>query len=461
MKAMNAKHRAAVIAAAVWISFGLATTAWAQNLLLTSPSNGTVVNPGQTLSIAVTVSGGVVTNVFVVGENPIGWSQVLVSPPYQFTIQMPVGISPRNYQLTATGVNASGQSFDSDPVTIDVERDDAPVSIDSNLSSLNEAIGDTGYLRVNATYSDASTLDVTESSLVSYASDTPTVATVDNVGRVTAVAPGAANITVTYGPLSKTVPVFVPAPLTVRPAERSVYVSQTAQFYAQFVSASDAGTDVSWSLDPSLGTIDANGLYTAPSSVDSYQGVFITATSLTNPALSGTARIWIFPPVSVAIMPASATMLAGQHLQLSTNVSNDGGTGVIWSVTPPGVGSFQSWSEYGNSPYPVPYASYAAPAPITSSQTITISATSVYDNSRTGFSQITLLPSVALSVSPSTATIYATATLQLTPTLNYSSTGTVAWSERLRGPSARTEERSPRPGSTPRQRTSPPRRQSP
>lgn len=411
-----------------WIAMALASLAPAQTVQITSPSTGTVVNPGQTLTVTVAVSGATLIHAFAAGDTPIGFSQDLTSPPYQFNIQIPTGIKARSYVLTAAGVDALGNLYNSSPVAIDVERTDDPVSIGVNLSSLNKVIGDTAYLRVSATYSDASVLDVTESSLVSYASDTTAVATVDNVGRVTAVGPGSANITITYGTLSSTVPIVVPAPLTILPATASLYGSQTEKFDAYFAPVPDSGTDVAWTLRPSVGTIDADGLYTAPDSVSSWQGVTVTATSAADPTKSASAQIWIFPPVTLALSPASATLLAGQHLELSANRNNDGGAGVAMSVTPGDVGSFWQTSNPMAFPYPIPLGEYTAPAPILSPQVVTVTATSAYDNSKIATAQVTLVPSVALSVAPTTATIYSTASIQLTPTVNYSSKGTVTWS---------------------------------
>jgi hypothetical protein len=71
---------------------------------------------------------------------------------------------------------------------------------------------------------------------------------------------------------------------------------------------------------------------------------------------------------------------------------------------------------------------YFAPGVISSPQTVTVTATSVWDNSKTAPAQVTLVPSVAVSVSPANATVYAFQTLQFAATVNYSSNQTVSWS---------------------------------
>lgn len=415
------------------LALALASLVSAQKLQITSPASGTVANPGQTLTVTVAASGGTFKGVAVIGENPIGMSEFLTSPPYQFTIPIPGAISPRTYSLTALGSLASGQLANSDPITIDVERADAPVRLDANLSKLTEAIGNTSYLRPSATFEDGRTLDVTESSLVTYSSDTPTVAAVDKVGRVTSAGSGSAHIVVTYGELSLTIPIVVEPLLKILPERSSLYVSQTEKFDAYFNPAPDSGTDVAWSLNPALGSIDAEGLYTAPASIASWQGVTVTATSLRDPTMSATAQIWLFPPVSVVLSPPSATLLAGQHLQLTVDKNNDGGAAVKWSIAPPGVGTFSPGLKALVFPYPVPVGNYTAPAPITAPQTVTIKVTSVHDNTKSSLARITLVPSVALSVNPATATLEAAASLQLKPTVNYSSNASVTWSVSANG----------------------------
>src|SRR5438552_11715111 len=65
-------------------------------LQITSPPDGTVVAPGQTLSIAVTASGSF-NRVGLVAHDPIGFSQFLSAPPYQFTLVIPANIQPDSY----------------------------------------------------------------------------------------------------------------------------------------------------------------------------------------------------------------------------------------------------------------------------------------------------------------------------------------------------------------------------
>jgi hypothetical protein len=192
----------------------------------------------------------------------------------------------------------------------------------------------------------------------------------------------------------------------------------------------DVDTSVTWSPSPPLGSIDGTGLYTPPASVGSIQSVIVTATSVADPTKSASAQVWVFPPVSVAISPTAATLGAGQNQKFAALVENANKPAAAnWSVTPAGIGAVQSGeANVPNSVIPIPAGTYCAPGVIASPRTVTITATSAYDDSKVASALVNLVPSVALSVSPATATRYASETQQFTPVLNYTTTTPVAWS---------------------------------
>ena len=125
--------------------------------------------------------------------------------------------------------------------------------------------------------------------------------------------------------------------------------------------------------------ISGAGLYTAPASVSTQQTVSITATSVADPTKSATATVTLLPVVSVPVSPASAALVGGQQLQLSAIVSGSpANTGVIWSMTPK-LGILNS------------SGLYMAPPSLISPQTVTITAISVADPSKSGSATISLL----------------------------------------------------------------------
>jgi hypothetical protein len=191
-------------------------------LQIDSPPDGTVVNPGQTVSVRVTSpSGAVFTNVVILGEDPLGWSEVARSVPAQFSVRIPSKIPDcRKYGLKAMGNDAAGELVEA-WIDIDVERPDTPISISSfqfpRLTLEARPKGRAFNLIILATFSDGSNIAVTESSYVTYQSSNTAVAAADGLGGITAVAPGTASIKVTYknpqgGSVQVSVPVTVVSP---------------------------------------------------------------------------------------------------------------------------------------------------------------------------------------------------------------------------------------------------------
>jgi hypothetical protein len=362
-----------------------------QTLQITSPLDGSVAYSGEALNVAVTAS-GTFRFVGLLAQNPLSDPQPLTGPPYQFTIQVPNTIASGNYGITAVGITASNQIVDTDPIGIDIERMDSPLQLTTQISALHmEYAGDGGNLTVDGQFADGSTVDLTYSSLLKYSSDTPAIAAVDTNGLVTAVGPGIANIVITYPGKSIRVPVIVPGPAVI-PAMFSMYTFQALQFTAQMALPPGVDQSVTWSINPALGSIDSTGLYTPPSSLASWKGLKVTATSVADPTKCASAQVWVFPPVSVTITPPSASLSAGREQDFIARVANAAGA-VKWRVTPAGVGTFQSST--GTDPVtfqPIAVGRYFAPGTITSAQTVIVTATSVNDNTKSAFAQIALVP---------------------------------------------------------------------
>jgi hypothetical protein len=181
-------------------------------LQITSPADGAIVNPGQTISVTVTSpAGATFTEVGVVGEDPIGFSNLANSAPSQLSITIPTGTACRPFMLTAVGATSAGQSAESATLLIDVERPDLPTAISAEIPKMTfKALGQQFPLVLLATFSDGNTLDVTQSTEVNYSSSDNTIATIDLNGSVTAVAPGSALVTATYAQGTQNIQVSVP-----------------------------------------------------------------------------------------------------------------------------------------------------------------------------------------------------------------------------------------------------------
>ena len=98
-------------------------------------------------------------------------------------------------------------------------------------------------------------------------SESPSVATVDAAGFVTAIAPGIATIRASAGAVSATTTVRVIAGavqrLTVQPATASLRTGDVGRFKATILPASAAQTAVRWSVNGDGASIDADGVFVA------------------------------------------------------------------------------------------------------------------------------------------------------------------------------------------------------
>lgn len=189
---------------------------------ISSPSSGALVSPGQILSVSVAATpASVFTAVGVVGQD-VGYSAAETSPPFTFTLNIPNDVVGMR-ALTAVGLTASGDAFFSPPVIIDMEPSNPPTSLMVSSPAIRfETIGGHIPFRVVGTFADGSSLDVTQSSNMSYVSSDTTVAAVETAGIVRSVGGGTTSILVQYGPASQnlhaTVAVTVAPPtITVSP----------------------------------------------------------------------------------------------------------------------------------------------------------------------------------------------------------------------------------------------------
>src|SRR5438874_41305 len=85
------------ISAAVVALCASAFSVSAQSLQITSPRDGTVINPGRTITVTVSSSGAAFSHIFVVGEDPIDGCEAVAGPGYQCSIQVPSEIDPGSY----------------------------------------------------------------------------------------------------------------------------------------------------------------------------------------------------------------------------------------------------------------------------------------------------------------------------------------------------------------------------
>ena len=253
-------------------------------------------------------------------------------------------------------------------------------TLTSQPSILNlRFVGDQAPIQIYGTFPSGLKLDVSKSSNTTYVSGSPGIATVTTYGMVTATGPGSTYITVNN---TLNVPVNVPQPVSVVPPLSILYANQTQQFTARLATSALQGS-VNWTATPpGVGTLSSTGLYTAPPSVSSQQVITITATNAADNTQSASASVLLYPPASVNVAPASVTLGQSQTQQFTATVANvsNGNMAVTWSISPSGAGTVDSTGLY------------TAPATIASTQTVSVTATSVANGSVTASATVTLSP---------------------------------------------------------------------
>jgi hypothetical protein len=178
-------------------------------------------------------------------------------------------------------------------------------------------------------------------------------------------------------------------------------------------------TAVTWSVqEGGGGTIDSSGHYRAPSSTGTFH---VVATSVADPSKSATATVSVTatPVVAVSVSPGTATVRVGGTAAFTatvTGTTTGQSTAVTWSVQESGGGTVDSSGHY------------TAPG---TPGTFHVVATSVADPSKKATATVTVIPNIAVSVNPPSASTTTGGTVAFTATVTGTTAGqstAVAWS---------------------------------
>jgi hypothetical protein len=182
---------------------------------IVSPGAGTVVHPGQAVTIAVAADASV-QKIALLGQHPLPLGQVIspglgVARPFEFEVRIPTDIRPGPYHVTAIGSLAGGETV-SESLVLDVEKAEEPTRIWAKPETiLFSRAGERIPLRVLGAFGDGSQETLTKSSKTIYTSADPRIASVSADGLVTAVGPGKTSIQVRTATHDFSVPVTVVA----------------------------------------------------------------------------------------------------------------------------------------------------------------------------------------------------------------------------------------------------------
>jgi len=167
--------------------------------------------------------------------------------------------------------------------------------------------------------------------------------------------------------------------VSVVPSSASLNASLTQQFSATLTGTTN--TAVTWASNPGgVGGVSSSGLYTAPALIPSQQNVTVTATSVADSTRLASAIVTL-NPIAVSVSPGAASLTASQAQQFTAAITGTFNSTVTWSITPASVGSVS------------PVGLYLAPVSIGSQQTVTVTATSSADPSKSASAIVTLNPS--------------------------------------------------------------------
>jgi hypothetical protein len=209
VREMKTTRLAALVAAALAIA-PVCSAQTPKLLQITSPANGAVVYPGQTVKVTVTSPANAQFETLGL-LSPITGVPVVASSPAALLLRVPPTIATGKYPVTVMARTKSGQSA-SAIIEISVERPDLPV----RLSFLNDwqqleftVAEEPFHMNVLATFADGETLEVTESASLTFRSSNPHVATVDRLGAITPVGAGSAVVSAIYTSGGRTVRVAV------------------------------------------------------------------------------------------------------------------------------------------------------------------------------------------------------------------------------------------------------------
>ena len=283
------------------------------------------------------------------------------------------------------------------PPAISVSVSAAPSALGSNQTSTLTAtvLNDSKSAGVSFSLANGNpgTLTKVDSTHATYTSGTVTQnATV--IVTATSVTDSSKSASVTLA-LSPTLAV------NVTPASTDLGANGTVALAASVANdASSAG--VSWSLAPAVGTLSnqttTGATYTAPATVSQATTVTITATAVANSKVSATATVTLHP-VSLSLSPPATAAVGPLQTSRITAQEQWEPQGVTWTVSGGGlVTGLDSGCASGTSccPSGTCQAIYSAPDTVAANATVTVTATSITDPTKS--QQITV--SLTASATP-------------------------------------------------------------
>jgi hypothetical protein len=194
--------------------------------------------------------------------------------------------------------------------------------------------------------------------------------------------------------------------ISISPGQATVTGSTQIQFSASVGNAGNKA--VTWAATG--GTVDTNGLYTAP---DSPGTCYVIVTSQADTSRTATAVITVVAPV--VITPSTITLAPGGTQIFTAVIPATGDTNVTWTITEGAAGGTISATGL-----------YTALAAAADGSVFHVIATSVADPTKSATAVVTIQAPVAIA--PQSANIKVNTTQQFTATVRATLSTSVTWS---------------------------------
>jgi len=245
---------------------------------------------------------------------------------------------------------------------------------------------------------------------------------------------------------SVSVSIFPVIGVSVSPSAATVALGAAQAFQATVTGAQDS--TVTWDVNGVVGGNSAVGLilnsqtapdntaYTAPLTLPAGGSVTVHARSNADPNVSASATITFTTAINVTLTPASATVAVNHRQTFTVRVNNTPNQNVAWLVNgfPGGNSVTGQICVTGSNPcQPVSIGNggsveYVAPAGSPSPNPLTITATSQADSTQSALASVTILPHIAVSVQPGSATMAGTGQRRFAASVMGTDNQLVIWS---------------------------------
>ena len=201
--------------------------------------------------------------------------------------------------------------------------------------------------------------------------------------------------------------------VTVSPPSASLPPLAAQVFSASLAATGNPSMSVNWSVNgiaggnSAVGTIVGSGAstatYTAPSAAPASPAVTVTATSVADPAKSGSATVNIECAPSTTLTPPAASISLSQSRTFAASLCPAADTQITWDVNGVANGNSSLGMIAGTG---TATAAYTAPAdlPATDPVTIHATATSASGGTLSASATVNITSSISVSVTPAIST---------------------------------------------------------